>query len=152
MAEISDEDRLIRILQQHKALKQWTIALLLKQGIECKETYGNDEKGDIIVIHAEDCLLVQQVLDDLQQRFNPSCEPIVDRLVSAFENPHLEIKTQYLYGKDVELIIQQGTVIGVVSASHISQPSRLKLVQAGIAYVENVLLIEFMGEMNDVEY
>ena len=104
MAEISDEDRLIRILQQHKALKEWTIARLLEQGIECKQTYGNDEKGDIIVIHSEDGLRVQQLLDEFQQRFNPSYKPIVDR------------------------------------------PSRLKLVQAGIAYVKNVTLTEFMGE------
>ena len=146
MAEISDEDRLIRILQQHKALKEWTIARLLEQGIECQQTYGNDEKGDIIVIHSEDGLRVQQLLDEFQQRFNPSCEPIVDRPSGIFDNPHVEIKTQYLYGRDVELIIQQGTVIGIVSASNISQPSRLKLVQAGIAYVENVTLTEFMGE------
>lgn len=152
MAELSDEDRLIRILQQHKALKQWTIALLVEQGIDCQETYGNDEKGDIIVIHSEDSLRVQELLDELQYRFNPLRKSIGDRLMNAFENPHLEIKTQYLYGKDVELIIQQGTVIGAVSASNISQPSRLKLVQAGIAYVENVSLSEFMGEMNDVEY
>jgi hypothetical protein len=28
--EISDEDRLIRILQLHKALKQWTIDILFR--------------------------------------------------------------------------------------------------------------------------
>ena len=36
MPEMSDEDRLIRILQQHKALKEWTIARLLEQSIECQ--------------------------------------------------------------------------------------------------------------------
>jgi hypothetical protein len=143
--EISDEDRLIRILQLHKALKQWTIAILLRQGIACQETYGNDEKGDIIVIHPEDAPRVQQLLDEIQRQFNPD-RSLTDRPVFEAENPHLEIKTQYLYGKEVELIIQQGTVIGIVSASNISQPSRLKLDQAGIAYAENVPLSEFTDE------
>jgi hypothetical protein len=145
MPEISDEDRLIRILQLHKALKQWTIAILLRQGIACQETYGNDEKGDIIVIHPEDAPRVQQLLDEIQRQFNPD-RSLTDRPAFEAENPHLEIKTQYLYGKEVELIIQQGTVIGIVSASNISQPSRLKLDQAGIAYAENVPLSEFTDE------
>ena len=55
--------------------------------------------------HSEDGLRVQQLLDEFQQRFNPSCEPIGDRRSGIFENPHVEIKTQYLYGRDVELII-----------------------------------------------
>jgi hypothetical protein len=145
MSEISDEDRLIKILQLHKALKQWTIAILLRQGIACQETYGNDEKGDIIVIHPEDAPRVQQLLDEIQRQFNPD-RSSTDRPAVEAENPHLEIKTQYLYGKEVELIIQQGTVIGIVSASNISQPSRLKLDQAGIAYAENVPLSEFTDE------
>ncbi len=37
MAEISDEDRLIRILKLHKALKLWTIAILLEAGIAYAE-------------------------------------------------------------------------------------------------------------------
>jgi hypothetical protein len=67
-------------------------------------------------------------------------------VVIEVKNPHLEIKTQYLYGKEVELIIQQGTVVGIVSAGNISQPSRLKLKEVGIAYVENVPLAEFADE------
>jgi hypothetical protein len=153
MSEISDEDRLIRILQLHKALKQWTITRLRQQGIACQETYGNDEKGDIIVINPSDAPLVQKFLDQIQSQFNAGRAVGRDGQLSlkAFpvlesENPHLEIKTQYLYGKEVELIIEQGTVIGIVSASNISLPSRLKLEQAGIAYVENVPLAEFTNE------
>jgi hypothetical protein len=150
MAEISDEDRLIRILKLHKALKLWTIAILLEAGIDCQETYGNDEKGDIIVLNASDATRVQQLLDSIQAKFN--AEDRGDRRnrpTTTVKNPHLEIKTQYLYGKEVELIIQQGTVIGIVSASNISQPSRLKLAQAGIAYAENVPLAEFTDESSE---
>jgi hypothetical protein len=130
----------------HKALKLWTIAILLKQGISCQETYGNDEKGDIIVLNSADIPLVQQLLDEIQSRFNPDRGSVTNRQDIEAENPHLEIKTQYLYGREVELIIQQGTVIGIVSAGNISQPSRLKLEQAGIAYAENVPLTEFTNE------
>lgn len=105
----------------------------------------NDEKGDIVVIHSGDALRVQQLLDEIQKQFNPD-RNLMDRPAFEPENPHLEIKTQYLYGKEVELIIQQGTVIGIVTASNISQPSRLKLDQAGIAYAENVPLSEFTDE------
>jgi hypothetical protein len=145
MPEMSDEDRLIRVLELHKALKLWTIAILLQQGISCQETYGNDEKGDIIVINSADIPLVQQLLDEIQSRFNPD-RTIISHPVIETDHPHVEIKTQYLYGKEVELIIQQGTVIGIVSAGNISQPSRLKLDQAGIAYAENVPLTEFTDE------
>jgi hypothetical protein len=149
MTEISDEDRLIRILKLHKALKLWTIALLAQQGIACQETYGNDEKGDIIVLHSEDVSQVQQVLVALQVQFNGDRELGTQRGRAEAAKPHLEIKTQYLYGKEVELIIQQGTVIGIVSASNISQPSRLKLDQAGIVYAENVPLAEFTDESSE---
>jgi hypothetical protein len=81
----------------------------------------------------------------MQSQFNPD-RRVIDRPVMTADNPHVEIKTQYLYGKEVELIIQQGTVIGIVSAGNISQPSRLKLDQAGIAYAENVPLSEFTDE------
>lgn len=124
MSEFSDEDRLIRVLQLHKALKQWTIALLWQQGIACQETYGNDEKGDILVTNPGDVPRVQQLLDEIQRQFNPDRDWGSDRPAFKATSPHLEIKTQYLYGKEVELIVQQGTVVGIVSASNISQPSR----------------------------
>jgi hypothetical protein len=145
MSEISDEDRLIRVLKLHKALKRWTMKRLDQAGIDCQETYGNDEKGDIIVVHPEDTARAQQLLDEMQLRFNTGKKE-QDRAEMEFDTPHLEIKTQYLYGKEVELIIRQGTVVGIVSASNISQPSRLKLNQAGISYVENVPLTEFVDE------
>jgi hypothetical protein len=90
----------------------------------------------------------QQLSDELQAQFNAD-RSAADRPTAPVGNPHLEIKTQYLYGKEVELIIQQGTVVGIVSASHISQPSRLKLEQAGIAYAENVPLAEFADESSE---
>ncbi|MEQ9001875.1 MAG: hypothetical protein RID53_35900 [Coleofasciculus sp. B1-GNL1-01] len=81
---------------------------------------------------------VQQVIRDIHQRFNQDDFISPTATANSTLNPHLEIKTQYLYGKEVEIIINQGTVIGVISANKISQPSRHKLNQAGIAFAENI--------------
>ncbi len=70
MADISDEDRLIRVLQLHKALKHWVMNLLREQAIECRETYGNDEKGDILVVHQRDAIRVQQIIDAIQEQLS----------------------------------------------------------------------------------
>ncbi len=104
-----------------------------------------DHRTVLIVINPEDIPRVQNLLDEMQSQFNPD-RSVIDRPVMTADNPHVKIKTQYLYGKEVELIIQQGTVIGIVSAGKISQPSRLKLDQVGIAYAENVPLSEFTDE------
>lgn len=143
MSEISDEDRLIRVLQLHKALKKWVMSLLQSQAIECRETYGNDEKGDILIVRSQDTARVQQIVDELQQQFNLDRNNRRVETLIRTDNPHLEIKTQYLYGKEADILIQQGTVIGIVSAGQISQPARLKLEVAGIAYAEKIPLIAF---------
>lgn len=65
------------------------------------------------------------------------------------DNPHLEIKTQYLYGQEVDTIWQQKTVVAMVSANKISKPSRRKLSNSGVVYAENVKpddLSEFISE------
>jgi hypothetical protein len=145
MAELSDEEKLIRILRLHKGLKDWVIQALVEQGIECQETYGNDEKGDIIIIHPQDTVLVQRIVLAIHARFNVS-EPYTQQpRTQENDNPHIEIKTQYLYGKEVQQILDLGTVIAIVSASHISQPAKLKLEQAGVVYAENVPTDEFMS-------
>jgi hypothetical protein len=145
MAELSDEEKLIHILRLHKGLKDWVIKALIERGIECQETYGNDEKGDIIVIHPQDTRLVQQIVIEIHSRFN-ACENLTQqRRTQNNDNPHIEIKTQYLYGKEIQQILDLGTVIAIVSASHISQPAKLKLEQAGVVYAENVPTNEFFN-------
>jgi hypothetical protein len=138
MERQSDEDKLIGILQQHRNLKRWVIAQLTTHNIPCQETYGNDEKGDIKIFNSANTFKVQQVIRDIHQRFNQDDSISPTATANSTLNPHLEIKTQYLYGKEVEIIINQGTVIGVISANKISQPSRHKLNQAGIAFAENI--------------
>ncbi len=53
-------------------------------------------------------------------------------------DPHVEIKTKPLYGKEVDRIVEKGTVIGVVNTEKISKPGKKKLDDAGIAWAENV--------------
>ncbi|MEQ8464741.1 hypothetical protein [Coleofasciculus sp. E1-EBD-02] len=138
MEQQSDEDRLINILQKHKNLKRWVIAQLTSHYISCRETYGNDENGDIKIINSADTLKVKQLIREIHQQFNQNDSITATATVTSTSNPHLEIKTQYLYGKEVDIIINQGTVIGIVSANRISQPSKQKLNQAGIAFAENI--------------
>ncbi|HAG82968.1 MAG TPA: hypothetical protein DD379_00830 [Cyanobacteria bacterium UBA11162] len=60
--------------------------------------------------------------------------------------PHIEIKTRYIYGNEVEKIIEKQTVIGLVSASSISKTGKQKLSASGIVCTENVPKSEFMQE------
>jgi hypothetical protein len=104
----------------------------------CSKPYGNDENGDIKIINSADTLKVKQVIREIHQHFNQDDSIGSTATVKSTSNPHLEIKTQYLYGKEVDIIINQGTVIGIVSANKISQPSKQKLHQASIAFAENI--------------
>ncbi len=58
--------------------------------------------------------------------------------MSQPKEPHIEIKTKYLYGKEVDRIVKKDSVIGVVNTEKISKPGKEKLDEAGIAWAENV--------------
>jgi hypothetical protein len=112
--------------------------------IRCRETYGNDAKGDILILQQKDSPSAQKLIREIHCQFN--LEDVYDRTIKVNVNePHIEIKTQYLYGEEVDEIIQYGTVIGVVSAARVSQPSKLKLSLVGIVYAENIPLSEFQN-------
>lgn len=58
--------------------------------------------------------------------------------------PHIEVKGKYLYGQEVDDIINKQTVIAIISKDRISKPGKDKLDKAGMAYAENVSETEFM--------
>ena len=64
--------------------------------------------------------------------------------------PHIEVKSKYLYGQEVDDIINKESVIAIISTARISKPGKNKLDKAGIAYAENVPETEFM-ESEDQE-
>jgi hypothetical protein len=144
MAGTSDEDRLIKILELHRDLKRWVIKQLADQSVQCRETYGNDAKGDILIIDRENSFVAQERIREIHFQFNSED---ADRQSGKLyvDEPHIEIKTQYLYGEEVEEIIQYGTVVGIVSAGRISQPGKRKLSLAGIVYAENIPITEFQN-------
>ncbi|MEM9906775.1 MAG: hypothetical protein AAF921_17285 [Cyanobacteria bacterium P01_D01_bin.44] len=138
MERPSDEDKLISALKRHRDLKRWVIKELIAQEIQCRETYDNDEKGDIKILNPSEVQKVQRIIDDIHQHFNPQTIVIAQTTVGITDMPHIEIKTQYLYGQETTAIIEQGTVIGLVSANIISQPSQYKLKESGITFAENI--------------
>jgi hypothetical protein len=144
MSGTSDEDKLIRILELHRDLKRWVIKQLADQDVQCRETYSNDAKGDISIIDRENSSIAQERIREIHFQFNPKDVDLHHEKLDVDE-PHIEIKTQYLYGVEVEEIIQYGTVVGVVSAARISQPGKHKLSLAGIVYAENIPITEFQN-------
>ena len=138
MEQESDEDRLIGVLKRHRDLKRWIMQELHQNGIDCQETYGNDEKGDIKVLNSADIQKAQSIIDAIHQRFNPECQLIPQPCLNNTNNPHIEIKTQYLYGQEAIAIIKQGTVVGIATANAISHPSQLKLKESGITFAERI--------------
>ncbi|MEM9216111.1 MAG: hypothetical protein AAGD25_17420 [Cyanobacteria bacterium P01_F01_bin.150] len=138
MERESDEDKLIAVLKRHRDLKRWVMSELHRHGIDCQETYGNDEKGDIKLLNLADTQKAQDIIDGIHQRFNPTSQFIQQSQHNPTDSPHIEIKTQYLYGQEAMTLIAQGTVVGIASANAISQPSQLKLKQSGITFAEHI--------------
>jgi hypothetical protein len=141
----SDEDKLIEALKAHKALKQWTMKTLQTEGIDCTETYGNDPRGDIRLNEKGKMQQAQSLLANTNTQVNPDASP-QEVLFREVEDPHLEIKTRYIYGKEVDRVIDKQTIIGLVSASRISQIGKQKFNASGIVFAENIPEPEFMPE------
>ncbi|MEA5419230.1 hypothetical protein VB712_08310 [Spirulina sp. CCNP1310] len=143
MADQSDEDKLIQVLQDHRNLKYWVMQQLRARMIECQETYGNNSKGDIVLEDSNDALAVQDWAHEMHHFFNPD-EPLTQQASGKLSDAsYLEIKTTYLCGQEAEYIITKGTVVVVVSAAKISRPSQKKLAGAGISFVANVSRSQF---------
>ncbi|MDY7012546.1 MAG: hypothetical protein SVX43_02900 [Cyanobacteriota bacterium] len=67
---------------------------------------------------------------------------------SNSDGVYIEAKSGYLYGKEVDKIIQKENVVAVVTSSRISRPGKRKLDAADIAYAENIPESEFMESEN----
>ena len=143
---ITDEDRLIYQLTIHRDLVSWTIGNLAKSGAIARRTTGNSPKGDIVIVNSNDASKVKEIICKIHNQYNTlnpyESQFTLDRRTT--NQPHIEIKSTYLFGKGINEIIETGTVIAVVSANKISGPGKAKLFQAGIAYAENIPLSEFM--------
>ena len=109
----SDEDKLIEALKVHKALKQWTMKKLQADGIDCTETYGNDPRGDIRLNEKENIQQVQNILADVNAQFNQESSSQTLNILEVNE-PHIEIKTRYIYGNEIDKVIAKQTIIGKV--------------------------------------
>jgi hypothetical protein len=143
---ITDEDRLIYQLTIHRDLVGWVIMKLAQADIRSQRTTGNDPKGDILIVNSSDALGVKEIISNIHNQYNivnpNESQLTLDR--TRTNQPHIEIKTTYLFGKGINEIIDTGTVIAVVSSAKISQPGKAKFFQAGIVYAENIPLSEFI--------
>ncbi|MEB3281509.1 MAG: hypothetical protein VKK42_21565 [Lyngbya sp.] len=66
----TDEDRMIEKLTVHKKFIGWVIERLEAEGISARRTTGNDSKGDILVVNEEDVPRVQQIVREIQNKYN----------------------------------------------------------------------------------
>lgn len=145
-APMTDEDRQIYQLQLHRDLVGWTIGQLEQVGIASRRTRGNDPKGDILILDAREASQVKEIVRNLHNQYNRGNSDDLELTLASRETnlPHIEIKSTYLFGKEIDEIIQTGTVIAIVSADRISKPGKAKLVRAGVVYAENIPLSEFL--------
>lgn len=106
---------------------------------------GTMRFGDIRLSEKGKIQQAQDVLANTNDRCNPNAS---SQNVQGLEvdEPHIEIKTRYLYGNEVNKIIEKQTVIGLVSASQISKTGKQKFNASGIVFAENIPEIEFMQE------
>ncbi|MCL1475845.1 hypothetical protein [Argonema antarcticum] len=66
----TDEDRMRYKLLVHKNFIGWVIEELKKEGISATRTTGNDSKGDILLINPEDASRVQEIIRQIQNKYN----------------------------------------------------------------------------------
>jgi hypothetical protein len=66
----TDEDRMIYNLSVHRDLIGWVIKKLKEEGIPAERTTGNDRKGDIFLIRSEDASRVQEIIREMQNKYN----------------------------------------------------------------------------------
>ncbi len=63
----TDEDGLIYHLTVHKNMITWMLKRLADEGIQARRTRGNDRRGDIEILNAEDVPSVQQIIRRIQE-------------------------------------------------------------------------------------
>ncbi|MFY7803523.1 MAG: hypothetical protein ACOVQ7_08860 [Limnoraphis robusta] len=66
----TDEDRMMYKLMVHKKFIGWVIERLESEGISARRTTGMDRKGDILLINEEDVPLVQEIVRQIQNKYN----------------------------------------------------------------------------------
>jgi len=71
MSEMTDEDKMMERLIIHKNLGGWIIKKLSEEGISAQRTTGNDPKGDILIVNAEDVPRVKEIVRQIQKEYNP---------------------------------------------------------------------------------
>lgn len=139
----TDEDRMIYNYQIHKNLVTWTIEQLTLAGVSCERTRGNDRNGDILISNTNDLQKVRKKLQEIHQKYNSTSYAIAE-YQDRLDRMYVEIKGVYVYGRDIDDLINKGTVIGLVNAKNISKPGKQKLEEIGIAYADRIPESEFM--------
>lgn len=66
----TDEDKQIFRLEVHRDLIGWVIQELERVNIHSQRTINNDPNGDVLIINPEDAPKVQEIIRDLQRKFN----------------------------------------------------------------------------------
>jgi predicted transcriptional regulator len=60
--EQTDEDKMIKHLEDHRDLITWVVKKLGAEGIPCQRTTGNDPGGDIFYYNPEDEPRVKEIV------------------------------------------------------------------------------------------
>ncbi len=63
---MSTAKEIIRKIQCHENLKYWVMYELTQAGIECEEQQFHEQRGDILIVRAEDVPLAMVLLQELK--------------------------------------------------------------------------------------
>ncbi len=66
----TDEDMMMHKYEVHKKLTGWVIEKLKEEGISAIRTRGNDSNGDILLINPDDIPRVQEIVCQIQNKYN----------------------------------------------------------------------------------
>jgi hypothetical protein len=137
MAEYpTDEDLQIARLKVHRDLVGWVIQTLEQAGIPSVRTRGNDENGDIRLLHRSDIVLAKQCL---RQVYSELSGEVLNLEAISGKGVYIEIKAYsgtVITSGLARQLIGKGTILGVVTTTTITKPARELLNQADIAWID----------------
>jgi hypothetical protein len=134
--EPTDEDLQIARLIIHRDLIGWIMQSLSQVEIATERTKGNNVNGDIRLLRVEDVVAAKTRLRQISEELQGQAHNLTAQHSEAL---YIEIKAYSgitITSGLARQLIAKGSILGVVTTTVITQPAKVLLNQADVAWIE----------------